>query len=756
MNALAQFLVSRRYWMALLALLLLAFSVAGLSRLSFKNDYRMFFSPDNPELQAYENLQHRYTRSDNLLLVVSPKQGDLFTPQRLAALESLTRKAWTLPAARRVDSPANFQHSEAQGDDLTVSPFLKNAGELKEPELTTLRQKMLAEPMLVNRLLSPTGGAAAVAVTLALDESRRDDQVLEIAAAARELATSFMAANPDLDVRITGSVMLDTAFSEAAEADVRVLIPVMLTLALLMAWWLMRSLVLALIIGLLIGCAIVVGLGLGGWLGIPLSPTALAAPNIIMTLAVADAVHFLVGWQREGGSKKAMSRVLTSHLPFVAFTTLATVVSFLTMNYSDAPPFRDLGNLTTLGVLGAFAFSLLLLPALALLMPTRFIGQPRTFLPGILQQLQAWIRRGPKRVAALGLIGAVVLSQALWLNELDDEYVKYFDQSIAFRTDTDWVEKRLTGIYELEYDLPSGGRDGIFEPAYLARVDQFAQWLRTQPEVTHVFSLADVVKKLHRNFNADNPAFYRIPEQREAAAQIFLAYELALPSGMGVDDRVDVTRSSLRLTAVLRNVSSNQVRDLEARAHAWLLANTPKTMQVAGTGSSLLFANIGARNIQDMLEGEVIGMMLVVLLLGLALGSPRLGLLAMVPTLLPAAAAFGVWGLLVGQVGLASSVVAAMTLGILADDTVHFLGHYQRARRQGQNTPQAVDHAFQEAGQALLITSLILMVGFAVLAFSHFRINADLGLLTMVILLLGLLADFFLLPALLLSGAKKS
>jgi len=178
-------------------------------------------------------------------------------------------------------------------------------------------------------------------------------------------------------------------------------------------------------------------------------------------------------------------------------------------------------------------------------------------------------------------------------------------------------------------------------------------------------------------------------------------------------------------------------------------------MRVAATGPSVMFANIGRRNIADMVSGEVIGMAVVAVLLGLALRSWRLGLLVLVPTMLPAAMTFGVWGLLVGQVGLASSVVAAMTLGILADDTVHFLGHYTRARRLGSDADAALVHAFHEAGQALWITSLVLISGFAVLAFSHFRINSDLGLLTVVILILGLLADFVLLPALLLFGGRR-
>jgi len=759
MNRLARILVAHRGKWAVLALLLVVLSTLGLPRLRFKNDYRMFFSEKNPELVAFENLHARFAPTDNVLLVVSARSGDLFTAPRLAALETLTQRAWSLPGTRRVDSPANFQHSEAVGDDLAVAPLLRHADRLDPDGVAKIREKMLAEPILTNRLISPDGRTAGVVVSLSLNETRRDAQVLEVAAAARKLATETMAAHPELEVRLTGSAMFDTAFHEAAEADVRILIPTMYTLALLLAWWLLGSVAVALIIGLLIGLSIVTALGLAGLLGISLSPSAMAAPNIILTLAVADAVHFLVGWQnrRQAGdnAEEAMVHTLATHLSFIVFTTGATVVSFLTMNFSDAPPFHDLGNITALGVIAAFVFSILLLPALAICLPARWAGKPTTILSQGFDRLLVALKRAPRRVAILGLAGTVILSQGLWLNELDDLYVQYFDTSLTFRQDTDWTEQRLTGIYVLEYELPSGAADGIFDPAYLTQVDAFAEWLRQQPEVTHVFSLADILRKLNRNFHGEDPAYFRIPESRELAAQYFFTYELALPSGMGVNDQADVTRSSLRLTATLHNISSNQVRNIEARAQTWLKTHTPAHLHVAGTGASLMFANIGARNIRDMIEGEVLGLVAVILLLGAALRSLRLGILAMVPTLLPAALAFGLWGMLVGQVGLASSVVAAMTLGILADDTVHFLGHYKRGRDARMGVTEAVEHAFQEAGQALGITALILITGFSVLAFSHFRINADLGLLTVVILVLGLLADLVLLPALLLSGEKK-
>jgi predicted RND superfamily exporter protein len=262
--------------------------------------------------------------------------------------------------------------------------------------------------------------------------------------------------------------------------------------------------------------------------------------------------------------------------------------------------------------------------------------------------------------------------------------------------------------------------------------------------------VVDIIKKLNMNMHGDDPAWYRIPDNRRLAAQYLLTYELSLPQGVNLIDRVDVNRSAIRLTATLRNVSSQQALSLEERAQAWMRQHMSPSMRVAGTGATLMFANIGQRNILSMISGEVMGMILVSLLMILFLRSLSLGLLSMIPNLLPAGVAIGIWYLTVGEIGLTSSVVAAMTLGILTDDTVHFLEKYARYRRT-MTAREALALAFREAGPAIWITSLVLISGFGVLGLSSFRLNGDLGILTVIILALGLVGDFVLLPAVVLS-----
>jgi predicted RND superfamily exporter protein len=179
-------------------------------------------------------------------------------------------------------------------------------------------------------------------------------------------------------------------------------------------------------------------------------------------------------------------------------------------------------------------------------------------------------------------------------------------------------------------------------------------------------------------------------------------------------------------------------------------------MQAHGASPAIMFSHIGARNIRSMLTGTTLALVLISLILMFALRSLRIGLISLIPNLVPAGMAFGLWGLLVGQVGLALSVVAGMTLGIVVDDTVHFLSKYLRARREeGMPAADAVRYAFHTVGTALWTTSAVLMAGFLVLTHSPFEINSAMGLLTAITIGLALLADFLLLPTLLMTLDKK-
>jgi predicted RND superfamily exporter protein len=510
---------------------------------------------------------------------------------------------------------------------------------------------------------------------------------------------------------------------------------------------------------LMIVLSIVTAAGAAGWMGISLTPPSASAPTMILTLAVADSVHLLITFLqrvRHGDSRvDAMRESLRINLQPIFLTSVTTAIGFLSMNFSDAPPFRDLGNIVSIGVLAAFFYTIAILPALMLLLPVRVKAAHNGTLAamdGLADFVIKW--RRPVLVS-MSLI-TLLLVFHIKDNELNDEFVKYFDNTVAFRTDTDFTVDNLTGLYSISYSLKAAEPGGISEPAFQQKLEEFANWYRQQPEVLHVSSLSDTMKRLNKNLHQDQAQWYRIPEQRDLAAQYLLLYEMSLPYGLDLNNQINVDKSATKLDASLRSISSNSTIAVEERAQVWLEQNAPESMHVHGASPTLMFSHIGARNIRSMLVGTTIALVLISILLTIALRSVRIGLISLVPNLVPAGLAFGLWGMLVGEVGLALSVVTGMTLGIVVDDTVHFLSKYLRARREdGLSSADAVRYAFHTVGTALWTTSIVLMAGFFILTQSHFKLNSGMGLLTAITIGFALIADFLLLPTLLMTIDKR-
>ncbi|MCK4743768.1 MAG: MMPL family transporter [Sulfuriflexus sp.] len=753
-------MLANRWLVIFLVLISVVSSAVGVTKLYFTSDYRIFFSEENPQLQAFEALQDTYTKNDNILFVVAPKDGVVFKRKTLAAIADITKQGWQIPYSIRVDSVTNFQHTKANEDDLLVEDLILNAESLTDEALQYSKGIALSEPLLLNRLISPDASVTGVNVTMQFPGKAQHLEVPEASKFAFELADKMRAKYPELEIRMTGMTVMNNAFSEQSKKDISTLVPLMFLAIMVMLAVLLRSKTATAVTLLIIFSTIISAVGLIGWLGIKLSPPTTTAPIMIMTIVVANCVHILMTFlqeMREGREKiAAMHESLRVNFQPVFLTSLTTALGFLSMNFSDAPPFRDLGNIVALGVGIAFVFSVTLLPAVVTLLPVKVAKNANASkLMNIVAEFVIRYRR--KLIPSMAAI-IIVLIAFVPSNELNDEFVKYFDESVVFRQDTDFATSHLTGIYLIEYSIPANGSGGISEPEYLQALEKFAAWYRQQDAVLHVNVLTDTMKRLNKNMHGDDESWYKLPDQRDLAAQYLLLYEFSLPFGLDLNNQINVDKSATRMVVTLESISSNQLLGMGERAQDWMKQNLPTSMRVQGASSSMMFAHIGERNIRSMLLGTTIALILISLTLIIALRSFKIGMLSMLPNLVPAAMGFGIWGIFVGQVGLALSIVTSMTLGIIVDDTVHFLSKYIRARREkGMNSEDAVRYAFANVGMALVVTSTALIAGFLVLSLSTFELNAGMGQLTAITIAVALFADFLLLPPLLmkLEGARN-
>ena len=756
----ANWVIGARWPIIALALVLVTVAAAGSYFLKFSTNYRVFFSEDNPQLLALEALENTYGKTENVLFMIVPPDGDATSELALSAAVWLTDSAWQTPYSRRVDSFANFQHTTADGDDLLVQNLVEPA-ELGDPRARArIRATALADPRLAGSVLARDGGVSAVVVTIELPEEEQASRVTEIAEFSLNIADQAEQRFPGIDIRVVGTVMINHTFSEASIDSQKVFLPASLAIMALVLGTLTRSLAAVATTGLVIVFSILASMGLGGWVGLPFTPPTAPAPTIVLMIVVANCVHLLVTLQqhmRAGDTRHAAiveSLRINLHPMFLASVT--TALGFLTMNFSEVPPYRHLGNFVAFGIAASFLLSITFLPALLSLLPMRVPAARRREDPSMAAIANFVVRR--RKILLWGSMPVVLaMLAAIPRNELNDVVVHFFNKSVEFRQDTDFLDERLSGNTVLEYSLSSSGPDGVIDPAFLADVSSFAEWYQQQPETRHVEVITDTFRQLNKSMHGDDPAAYRLPEGRELAAQYLLLYELSLPQGLDLNNRIDTARSATRMTVTAATLPSREVLELNARAEAWLESNASNISRVSSSGPALLFAHIGQRNIRAMLVGTAVALLGISLVLLVALRSLRLGLLSIVPNFVPAIMGFGVWGLMVGQVGLALSVVVAMTIGIVVDDTVHFLSKYRRARREhGHGTEDAVRFALQKAGPALVTTTIVLVAGFLILVFSPFIPTAQVGLLTAMIIAFALVADLVFLPPLLMALDRRS
>ena len=557
--------VIRWRWPIVLLSLLVTVGIGSRARgLFFDTNYRAFFSDENPQLTEFETLQAIYTKNDNLLFVVAPRDGDAFSPSTLTAIEELTEGACQLPYALRVDAVTNFQHTIAEEDDLLVEDLIEGADDLPAEVLAAAREVAINDPVLAKRLVNPDASVTGVNVTLQLPGEEATEGT-ESTVAARLLAAEIEEAHPDLDIYITGIAALNNAFMEISQEEMARLMPMMFLAMFLVMIVALRSFSSTMATLSLVGLSVMAAMGVAGFWKVGLTPPSAQAPIIIMTLAIADSIHILVSMLKEmkGGREKyaAIVESIRVNMTPVFLTSLSTVIGFLTLNFSDVPPFNHLGNITAVGVVAAFVLSVTFLPALMAILPVR-VKLEEEHPATLFARLGDFVVERRTPLLWGGTLAVIAASMLIPLNVLDDRFVEYFDERVEFRTDTDFATANLTGVYQIEFSLSGGESGTISEPTYLETVEEFAEWYRAQPGVSHVATYTDVMKRLNRNMHGDDDAYYRLPESRELAAQYLLLYEMSLPYGLDLNNQINIDKSATRFTVTTEDISTIEIRAL--------------------------------------------------------------------------------------------------------------------------------------------------------------------------------------------------
>lgn len=754
----ASWVVNKSKAIIIVCFLIIALAAAGLKKIGIDGDVLQYFEKGNPQLESLEKIHDEYERTDNVLIVIEPKDKNVFTNSTLDIIEKITSQSWKAPFVTRVDAITNFQYTRSSNDELKISDLVENAKSKTPEELKQIKAIALAEEDLVKRLISPSGHVAGIFLTVKLPKKDFLNEGPVLVENIRSLVKKYESQN--IKIYLTGTVFVDQAFAEAGKQDMETLIPLMYFLMLFVLAYFLRS-TLGIFSSLFITLvAVIVALGVVSHMGIPINPVTSVTPTMIITIVIADAIHFFmttINFMKEGHEKKEAIRN-SIVLNFKAFFLkgITTILGFLCLNYSDSPPFQELGNIVSLGILSGWVLSILWLPAFLMLIPFKVNPIKNKKKEFNYEKFAIFVFNYKKTIIGTTVVLSLLIIPFIFKNIINDMFLDFFDEELTIRKDTEFTVQNLTGVYSIEYSLGAGKEGGVSEIEYLKKVEEFENWFKKQEKVIHVNSFPSVIRKLNKIMHGDDPSYNSIPNDSKLSAQYLLLYEMSLPYGRDLNNMINMDKSATRFRVTFENMYTEDLKKIELAANDWLRKNAPEYMYFNGTSTSVMFRYLSERNIQNMLYGYFSALLVIGIIMILATKSIKLGLISLIPNILPTVLAFGLWGFFVGKVGLSVAFVTSFTSGIVVDDTIHFFIKYLRGRKKlGYSPKEAVVYTFKTVGNSMFVSTVILVIGFLVLVFSPFENNAAMGTLCALTVFIALICDFFLTPALVLIFDKE-
>ena len=748
-------LVASRPWLALLlGFSAMAAFLPGMSNIRSDFTYRGFFYADDPMLREFDKFERQFGNDDSVVVAIHSPSG-VFDVETAELVRTLTEEMWRVPEVIRVDSLATYNWVHADGDELIVEPFLPDEGPLEPAVLADRKAIALKHEVLPKYLVSDDAKTAMIFATVKPGIEAPPDSPL-IIGAVREVLAKYQ--KGDHVYHISGGPAVTNGFKEASVIDAGLLYPLSFLLTVIFLAVLLRSFIGIILSLLVVFPAIFSAFGLMGYLSVELTNITFIVPQILLAIGVADSVHILVTYNRAAASgvsrKDAAEYALLKNFMPTLLTSVTTSVGFFSFASANLKPVVGLGILSGFGTLMAWLFTYLILGGFLFIIPIK-----RRVLPPeevIVAEERAtrftdWLIRHRTAMIAVFALLCVGSSVLALQNTVNSDPFKYFREGFPLRTANDFIEEKVGGARGTELSISAGEEEGIKNPEFLARVEQFQAWIEAQPNVTRTISIVDILKMTNRSLHADEQQYYRLPDDRQTVAQELFLYQMSLPQGMNLNDRITIKNDAIRMTVLWTIETSREVVD---RIHLIEEKAASMGLKVVATGKNRIWQSMNGYVVESFILSISIAFVLISLILIIFFRSFRLGMLAMVPNAVPLIIGGGVLYVIGKPLDVGVALVMSVCLGIAVDDTIHVLSNYNRLRSEGKTSRAAVIDVLAHTSPALVTTSIILVSAFGIFIFGTFAPNIYFGMMVAVILSVALLTDLTFLPALLLRRSK--
>ncbi|MEX0618985.1 MAG: MMPL family transporter [Pseudohongiellaceae bacterium] len=749
---LSQRIVELRGRLFLICLLATVIITAGALRSSFDSSIAALLTRSDPYLEELRTVEREFPEAEQIVFALLGDAGTVFDSAVLDALADLRINYRKIPHVARISTLLDYQSPEQE-----LPLFQRHHAEYSAQQLREIEAAALQDRLLSGTLLSPDAELTFASITME-PEGLGDNERLQVADEILALLDELRQRHPGIQVHVNSDVLYEAASRDAMISDLTRLMPIVILVCVLAICFCFRSIRFGICILAQALATVAATIGTIGLLGISFNSISIIAPLVVVIIAVADSVHIISIYRQQlllnrggvDGPVEAMAQSVRYNFRAITLTTVTTAIGFSSLTLSSSPAINDFGLIVATGIFYAWITTLMLLPALLIRVCPTTGGSPDASGPIHRTLARIHFLLDTRERELFGLFSLLSLATLLLLplNKTDFNRLDFIAAGSDLLEYYNVVDEHLNRGASLTYAIDSGEIDGAITPQFLQRVDGFSQWLQQREDVESVASLVDVVKTIHRFQNEQQSEYYVIPDDIDTIATHLNDYELVQQPEFALDNFIDRGFSILPLFVNAVPASNQGIIDLDSAITSRFSEYFPDAELLHGS-SLLLFARMDELVTVELLQGYALSLVLITLTLIIGFRSISLGLLSVFPNVLPATMVFGLWGLFVGQLDPFVMMLFSISIGLVVDDTVHILSHFDDRRRRAAGTLTAIKDSLSRAGPALMITTLVLALGTLILIGAETLYFRQAARLLVPIVILALVLDMLYLPSIL-------
>ena len=779
--------VNHKYKMLVLMLLIIAGFFSQVPKITMDTSSEGFLHESDPILKNYNQFREQFGRDE--LIVLTIKTADLFNQSILKKLQALHDEIENnVPHLDEVDSLINARHTRGEADKLIVEDLFEN-WPADAAALEVIKQRALASTLYQNFILSEDGSLTTIVIRTSAYSSVGAEQDImqgfedddttsqssqpfltdaensETVQAVLKIIEKYQA--DDFQILAGGSPVVINQLKQAMQHDMQSFTRMALLIIAGVLYFLFRrasGVFLPLIVVIL---TLLSTVGLMAATGTAFKVPTQILPSLLLAVGVAASVHLLAIFYRhfhESADKKAAIAYALGHSGLaIVMTSLTTAAGLLSFATSQVAPIADLGRFAGAGVLISLIYTLVFLPTLIALLPIKHKGgKTDTANHPIMDNFLSWTAHfsthHAKSIVAVSLVVIGVMLVSLLSIRFYHNPLIWMPTSWEARQATELLDQQMKGSGNLEVVINTRQENGLYDPELLNKIQGLHQSLTDlhvdEAYIGKTVSVVDIIKESNRALNENRESFYVIPQNRDLVAQELLLFE-----NSGSDDLenfVDSQFSTARLTLKTNWVDASGANHLINAIDSQLQATLPELdSYITGMGtlfSRTLDAAIHSTRLSYLLAAMVITVMMIVLL-----SSVKMGLISMIPNLMPIIITLGIMAMLGVPLDMFTMLIGSIAIGLAVDDTIHFMHNFRRYYLDTGDVHEAVHRTLMSTGRAIVATTIVLCLGFLIFMAADLNNVFLFGALTGSTILLALIADLFLAPALvtLVYGQKK-